>query len=46
MFVDTVLQFVLEPGCDLFDGADDLGAFALCGFAIDMCDVVQVDVDR
>jgi hypothetical protein len=46
MFVHTVLQSVLESCCDLFDGLDDLGAFSLCGFAIDVRDIVQVDDDR
>ena len=46
VLVHAVLQFVLETGGDLFDSANDLWAFSLCGFAIDVRDVVQVDVNR
>lgn len=46
MLIDTILQFVLEAGGDLFDGARYLRPLAEGRFAIDMGDVVEVDVDR
>ena len=44
--VDAILELVAEAGGDLFDSLDDLWAVLECGLAIDMPDVVEIDIDR
>jgi hypothetical protein len=45
MFIDTILQPVPESSGNLLDGSHDFRPFAECGIAVDVRDVVQVDVN-
>lgn len=44
--VDAMLELVAEAGGDLFDSLDDLWTVLACGLAIDMPDVVEINIDR
>jgi hypothetical protein len=44
--VHAVLKLVAKAGGDLFDSLDDLWTVLECWLAIDMPDVVEIDIDR
>jgi hypothetical protein len=44
MIIYAILKFVSEAGSDLFDGSNDFGSLRQHLFAIDVRDVVQIDV--
>src|ERR1700722_7011722 len=46
VIIDAVLKFVAEAGSDLFHGLDDVRAFGEHRLAINVADVVQIDVHR
>ena len=44
--VHAILELVAEASGDLFDSLDDLWTVLECCLAIDMPDVVEIDIDR